>query len=123
MASRRIFKRRITPFVEAELAEAAELERAGDPEGAFRHLEAAHVLGQPSTTLHVRAHLEMLRWGLRQHDLREVLGQLLRIVGAATKTAIGLLPEGNTGGSRVSAFRPLPLRDEHAQLLAWARSD
>ena len=118
----RSFERRIAPFVAAELAQAADLERGGDPEGAFEHLEAAHVLGQRSTGLHVRAHLEMLRWGLRQGDLREVLGQLLRIVGAATKTALGLLPEGNTGGSRVSAFRPLPLREDHARLLAWARN-
>lgn len=117
------FKRRITPFVEAALDLAAERERAGDAEGAFAHLEAAHVLGQHSTALHVRAHVEMLRWGLRQRDPREVWGQLLRIVGAATKTALGLLPEGNTGGSRVSAFRPQPLRAEHAQLLAWAKGD
>jgi len=33
----------------------------------------------------------------------------MRIVGAATKTPVGWLPHGNTGGANVSVFRPMPI--------------
>ena len=49
-------------------------------------------------------------------------GQLLRIVGAATKTFIGLVPAGNTGGANVSAVRPMPLDPELAAIIEKARS-
>lgn len=51
----------------------------------------------------------MLVWGFTQRDAREIFGQLLRIIGAATKTAFGLVPTGNTGGSDISPFKPLPI--------------
>lgn len=103
------FAKNIRPHVSAELELAAGAERRGDPALAFTHLERAHVLGQASTREHVRAHWAMFRWGLRNRRPREITGQALRIVGAATKTAIGRVPEGNTGGSNISPFRPLPV--------------
>ena len=51
----------------------------------------------------------MFLWGLQQRDAKECLGQLFRIVGAATKTAFGLIPYGNTGGANVSPFKPMPV--------------
>lgn len=105
----RDFARHIRPSVSAELAAADAAEQAGDPARAYAHLERAHVLGQGSTREHVRVHLRMLQWGLRHRDRREVRGQLLRLVGAATKTAVGLVPTGNTGGSNISPFRRLPV--------------
>jgi len=68
------------------------------------------VLGQASTVEHVRVHVQMLLWAVRHRIPREALGQVLRIVGAATKTALGWVPMGNTGGSHVSPFRPVPIR-------------
>jgi Protein of unknown function (DUF3703) len=111
---------RIRPHVEAELQAADAAERAGDAARAFTHLERAHVLGQASTALHVRAHWRMFVWGWRRGSLRECLGQVMRLAGAATKTAIGLVPSGNTGGSNVSPFKPLPVAPELAALIAQA---
>lgn len=116
------FAEKIRPFVDSELRAAEDAERAGDATLAFRHLERAHVLGQPSTREHVRVHLRMLRWGMRTRNVREIFGQLLRIVGAATKTALGLVPTGNTGGSNVSAVRPMPVPEDLARLIARARA-
>ena len=116
---RSTFTTNIAPYVEAELALAAS---APDPARAFAHLENAHVLGQASTYWHVRVHWLMLRWGWRERVVREVVGQVLRIVGAATKTAVGLVPAGNTGGANVSPFRRMPLRPEHAETLRRARA-
>jgi hypothetical protein len=65
----------------------------------------------------VRVHTAMLLWGIRQRSVREVVGQLLRIVGAATKTWVGLVPQGNTGGANVGAFRRMPVAHELQQLI------
>jgi hypothetical protein len=102
-------RRRLLPAVNAELEAADRAGLQGDSAAAFHHLERAHVLGQFMTGVHVRVHWRMLLWGLRQRRPREVTGQLTRIVGAATKTALGWLPHGNTGGANVSAFKPMPV--------------
>ncbi len=88
-----------------------------DLDGAFTHLERAHVLGQWHVGPHVSAHLGMLRIGWRRRDLREILGQLLRIPGGAIGSAMGRVPRGNTGGSRVSAFREMPIPPDLRELL------
>jgi hypothetical protein len=112
------FADNIRPFVDAELAAAEQ-----DLQDGFAHLERAHVIGQASTREHVRVHWRMLCWGWRNRDAREVLGQIFRLAGAATKTFIGLVPEGNTGGSNVSPFRPMPVSPELAALIAQAMRD
>lgn len=116
------FARRIRPAVNAELAAARAAEADGDPATAFTHLERAHVLGQSSTTEHVRVHALMLRWALRHGRCAEAAGQVLRIVGAATKTAVGMVPRGNTGGSNVPPWRPMPLPADLQREIDAARS-
>jgi hypothetical protein len=88
-----------------------------DLDGAFTHLERAHVLGQWHVGPHVLAHLGMLRIGWRRRDLREIVGQLLRIPGGAIGSAMGRVPRGNTGGARVSAFREMPIPPDLRDLL------
>jgi hypothetical protein len=112
------FADKIRPYVDAELRAARE-----DPQNEFAHLERAHVLGQASTREHVRVHWRMLRWAWRHHDVREFAGQVLRITGAATKTFIGLVPTGNTGGANVSAVRPMPLDPELAAIIERVRRE
>ncbi|MBT9499721.1 MAG: DUF3703 domain-containing protein [Burkholderiaceae bacterium] len=102
------FSQRIRPFVQVELDAARTLEARGEFASAFRRLERAHVLGQASTREHVRVHVAMLGWAVRQRVGPEAFGQLLRILGAATKTAWGAVPRGNTGGANVSALKPMP---------------
>lgn len=73
-SDRMSFANRIRTFVDAELAAARIAERNGDASAAFRHLERAHVLGQRSTVQHVRVHIRMLSWGMRNHKAREIVG-------------------------------------------------
>lgn len=113
---------KIRPYVEAEINLAEQAHAAGNANNAFTHLENAHVLGQNSTRLHVRTHWLMLRWSVRERQWRELLGQLLRIVGATTKTAVGLVPTGNTGGANVSPFKPMPVKPELAEIMERARN-
>jgi hypothetical protein len=123
--ARRIMKNyceRIKPHWDLELAAAARAESDGDPHLAFGHLERAHILGQNSTWLHTQTHILMMRWGWRQQSSKEVAGQLFRIFGAATKTAFGLIPAGNTGGTDVSPFRTMPIPADLQILMSAARS-
>ena len=102
---------------QCEISAASEARREGELSRAFAHLERAHILSQRMTGLHVRAHLGMLAIGWQRRDLREVAGQLTRIV-AATMFSRLWIPEGNTGGANVSAMRPMPLPPDLAAILA-----
>ena len=115
------FTTRIRPYVDAEIAAALRAQQRSDMPTAFARLERAHVLGQSSTWLNVRAHWLMLLWGVRQRSAREVAGQVLRVVGAATKTPFGLVPTGNTGGADVSPFRRMRIAAELQRLIDAAR--
>ncbi|MGB3807887.1 MAG: DUF3703 domain-containing protein [Erythrobacter sp.] len=108
----------LSDHVRAELAKAS---HAATPLASFRHLERAHILSQYSTSDHVRVHLAMLRWARARADWREMAGQVVRIIGAATKTAIGLVPTGNTGGADVSAIRRMPVPEDLAAIIARYR--
>jgi Protein of unknown function (DUF3703) len=109
MKNMSVFSKKIAPFVNAEIILAKTASEKGQFEQQFRHLERAHVLGQCSTYQHVRIHVLMLFWGFQQTNAKEVIGQCLRIIGAATKTVFGLIPTGNTGGTNISPFKSLPI--------------
>ena len=123
MLKAKIFTRNIRPYVEEELALARNDQNFGNKAEAFAHLENAHVLGQASTRLHVRVHVQMLLWAVKQGNIGEFFGQLLRIVGAATKTIFGLVPHGNTGGANVSPFKAMPIKPNLNTIIKKARSN
>lgn len=105
----------------AELrAEAHGLEHAGDVEGAWSCLGDAHVLSQPWAEPHVRVHAWMLGLGWRTRSVREVVGQVARLLVAGPGSVTGRFPVGNSGRSNVSAFTPAPVRADLAALLSDA---
>lgn len=101
----------------AAIAEARHHLAAAQPMAAMTLLQRAHVLGQRDIGPHLRVHLLMLlaAWALR--DGRELRGQLLRLVLTPIGHLSGRLPIGNTGTSDVSAFKPMALPPDVAQLL------
>lgn len=103
--------------IETEIAAAGVSEISGDLSTAFAHLERAHVLGQASTRDHTLVHWRMLKLAIRMRDAGEIWGQLFRIVGAATKTPLGIYPKGNTGGANVWFFRSMPIPDDLQKIL------
>jgi hypothetical protein len=119
--STRSFSQRIRPFVRTELDAARRAAAQHDSAGEFACLERAHVLAQSDTVQHVRVHVAMLLWGMRQRCAQEIFGQLMRIAGAATKTMFGLVPHGNTGGTNVSALRRMPVPPDLQRILDAAR--
>lgn len=82
-----------------EMEQADQALRRDDFEVAFRHLERAHVLAQRITGRHTFIHWRMLVAGLRRGDLREVVGQVPRIVASILFSRLWV-PRGNTGRAR-----------------------
>ena len=96
----------------AELAAARSFRASGDASREWSHLERAHVLSQPLPVAHIRTHLAMLTYGVRRHDRREVVGQLIRLVVAGPGSVTGHYPAGNTGGAAISLRAVLPIPDD-----------
>lgn len=92
---------------EASAARAAMAE-GGSPT-AYHHLERAHVLGQPWAGSHSWTHWMMLRLAMRDRDVREASGQIVRLAAGGLLSLVGWLPAGNSGRASVSAIRPMPV--------------
>jgi len=115
-ASRRPLPDALRQEIDRILEEAA-TERQTDLDAAWRLLEDAHVLSQPWVRPHMRVHLAMLSLGWAQRDRGEIVGQIGRLIVAGPGSAAGRYPVGNTGRSNVSAFKPMPIRDDLARRL------
>lgn len=100
----------LPPSVQAayrrELTAARRARRAGDAGTGWRHLERAHILGQMAVWPHVGIHLRMLRWAVADADVREVAGQLERVLRAGPGSYTGTVPIGDTG--RAGSPYPAP---------------
>ena len=94
---------------------------AGAPPTTRWHwLEAAHVLGQTTLSLHWRSHTAMLRYALQLRDLREAGGQVLRLALVPLGHALARLPIGNTGRAQVSALAPMAPQPHITRLIDGA---
>ncbi len=101
---------------EREMERAEQALQRDDFETAFMHLERAHVLAQRMTGRHTFVHWRMLVAGLRRGDAREALGQVPRIVASILFSRLWV-PRGNSGRSRVSAFKPMPVPEDLRHLV------
>ena len=68
-------------------------------------------------TVHILTHYQMLKHGLKHNDVKESFAQIIRLAGALTKTWIGLIPRGNTGGANVNPFKSLPISKDNEIVL------
>ena len=100
---------------ELQLATTAAL--AGDHAGSWRHLERAHILSQAYAWPHVWVHARMLVAAWRRRDVREIGGQLARVLVAAPGSWLGRAPLGNTGGADVGILTPMPIPEDLQRLL------
>ncbi len=107
-------------IIDGNLAAAREARLRADWSECWQLLEDAHVLSQPWVWPHVRVHGHMLVTGWKARDVREVRGQVLRLLAGGPASAVGRYPVGNTGRARVSAIQPMPVRPDLAEILAKA---
>ena len=84
---------------------------------AWRHLERAHILGQPYPLAHTAVHWQMLLFGFKTRNRKEVIGQLPRLLVGGIKSWAGMIPLGNTGGANVPPLKPLPIPDDLQRII------
>lgn len=89
----------------------------GDLTKAWYHLERSHILGQSYPIEHTYTHWLMLKFGFRQKNLKEVVGQLIRLLVGGWKSFIDHVPLGNTGGSNVPPLKKMELPSDLAHIL------
>lgn len=97
---------------DAEMLQARVLYAQAEYRAAFGHRERAHVLGQRNAWPHTVNHFWMLKVGWRQHDRREILGQLTRLAMAGIGSLLGRGPVGNTGGANVGILTPMTIAED-----------
>lgn len=97
--------------------EMAAAKGASDPLTRWKHLERAHIVSQPDPWLHTCNHAAMLVLAMRQHDRREALGQVLRLIVAAPGSITGRYPVGNTGRVSAGLMTPMTIPEDLAAAL------
>lgn len=106
--------------IDANLVEAKILRVRGEWSRCWRLLEDAHVLSQPWAWAHIRVHAAMLCAGWGSRDVREVRGQLVRLLVGGPASVARRYPMGNIGRARVPAVQPMPIRADLAEMLMRA---
>ncbi|SDR75697.1 Protein of unknown function [Christiangramia echinicola] len=83
--------------------------QSGDFRNAWNSLERSHILGQAYPLEHTRSHWLMLKFGFKIRRLKEIFGQIPRLLIGGVKSFVGIIPVGNTGGSNVSPLKPMEI--------------
>lgn len=99
----------LKPFYSNELTQAANNFTIGDLPKSWFHLERAHILGQPYPIAHSIVHWEMLLFGFKTKNTKEIIGQIPRLLVGGVKSFVGIIPTGNTGGSNVPPLQPMAI--------------
>ena len=84
---------------------------------AWRHLERAHIIGQPWPGEHTYVHWLMLNFGFRIKNGKEILGQIPRLLVGGVKSFVGKIPVGNTGGANVPLLRTMEIPQDIQELM------
>lgn len=102
----------LKPFYQKELSEAAIAFSKGQLQQSWRHLERAHILGQPYPFAHSLVHWKMLLFGIKTKNTKEVIGQIPRLLIGGVKSFVGNIPLGNTGGANVPPLQPMEIPED-----------
>ena len=79
---------------------------------SWRHLERAHILGQPYPLAHTAVHWKMLCFGIAIKNVKEIMGQIPRLLVGGLKSFVGKIPVGNTGGANVPPLKPMEIPED-----------
>ena len=84
---------------------------------SWRHLERAHILGQPYPAAHTAVHWKMLCFGIAIKSVKEIVGQIPRLLVGGLKSFVGKIPVGNTGGTNVPPLKPMEIPEDLAIII------
>ncbi|MBK8520331.1 MAG: DUF3703 domain-containing protein [Chitinophagaceae bacterium] len=107
----------LIPFYREELLYAKNEFEKKHYQQSWRHLERAHILGQPYPAEHTAVHWKMLKFGIKVKNSREIIGQLPRLLVGGVKSFVGKIPVGNTGGANVPPLQPMEIPEDLAVII------
>jgi len=107
----------LQPFYQYELTKAAASLRKGHYIICWRHLERAHILGQPYPYQHTAVHWKMFLFGIKLKNWKEVIGQIPRLLVGGVKSFVGHIPVGNTGGANVPPLLSMEIAEHLAEII------
>ena len=84
---------------------------------SWRHLERAHILGQPYPAAHTAVHWKMLGFGIKIKIGKEIIGQIPRLLIGGVKSFVGKIPVGNTGGTNVPPLQAMEIPEDLAAII------
>jgi hypothetical protein len=102
----------LQPFYESELQIAKDNFTKNYLQVSWHHLERAHILSQPYPLSHTYVHWQMLQFGIKTKNTKEVIGQIPRLLIGGIKSFVGKVPVGNTGGANVPPLKPMEIPDD-----------
>ena len=111
----------LRPFYKEELIQAKKEFDKKHYQQSWRHLERAHILGQPYPFEHTEVHWKMLGFGIKLKNSKEIIGQIPRLLFGGLKSFVGKIPVGNTGGANVPPLRPMEIPMDIAAIINRSR--
>ena len=99
----------LKPYFQKELTEAENTFTKRHFQQSWRHLERAHILGQPYPIAHSFVHWKMLEFGIKTKNTKEIIGQIPRLLVGGVKSFVGNIPLGNTGRANVPPLQPIEI--------------
>ena len=112
----------LRPYYKSELQSATDNFKKQSLELGWRHLERAHILSQPYPLSHTYVHWQMLLFGIKTKNTKEVLGQIPRMLIGGIKSFVGKVPMGNTGGANVPPLQPMEIPTDLQEIINKNRS-
>ena len=109
--------KRLKRFFSQELEIAHNFFLNNDFRSSWYHLERAHVLGQPYPYHHMLVHWKMLLFGIKIKDIKEIIGQIPRLLVGGVKSFVGEIPVGNTGGANVPPLKSMEIPEELKKII------
>jgi hypothetical protein len=100
---------RLEPFFLKEIETANRYFSINDFGSSWHHLERAHIIGQPYPYHHTLVHWKMFQFGIKRKDIREIVGQIPRLLVGGVKSFVGEIPVGNTGGANVKPLKSMEI--------------
>jgi len=108
---------KLKPYFQRELNEYLLAFEKNQMEVSWKHLERAHILGQPYPIEHTYVHWKMLLFGIKTKNTKEVIGQIPRLFVGGVKSFVGKIPTGNTGGANVPPLLPMQIPEDIALII------
>ncbi|HEU4496130.1 MAG TPA: DUF3703 domain-containing protein [Flavobacterium sp.] len=105
------------PYYLGELKQAQHYLLENKLQECWRHYERAHIIGQCYPLQHSYVHWQMLKFGIKIKNTKEILGQITRLIFGGVKSFVGKVPIGNTGGANVPPLRPMEIPKDIQDIL------